>query len=211
MPSQRMYQVQDFDVQRCAEALVQWYQGQGYEAQVLPSPGGVTVQARQAKSLVQKGVAVQTQFVLQGENLSVQVGTGQWVLHTVSNVAAAILFWPLLGLTGYAAYKQKEIIDETWAFIERYIATGGEVPLPPVSAMEGAPTQATPGRTLTCPSCGATVREGAKFCDHCGARLIVTCPQCGAELRPGAKFCDNCGARLEAADQEGSQETADTN
>jgi membrane protease subunit (stomatin/prohibitin family) len=63
------------------------------------------------------------------------------------------------------------------------------------------PTQPTPGAPagVTCPNCGATAAEGAKFCAECGTSLAppkVTCPQCGTESAPGAKFCANCGHNL---------------
>lgn len=48
--------------------------------------------------------------------------------------------------------------------------------------------------TISCPSCGAQVRQGAKFCASCGAALMLTCAKCGAALQPGAKFCASCGA-----------------
>ena len=47
----------------------------------------------------------------------------------------------------------------------------------------------------SCPDCGRPLREGAKFCDNCGAALALpaVCAECGAALRSGAKFCANCG------------------
>ncbi|MEE8143374.1 MAG: AAA family ATPase, partial [Planctomycetota bacterium] len=36
-------------------------------------------------------------------------------------------------------------------------------------------------------------RDGAKFCDECGAPQASRCPSCGTENRPGAKFCNECG------------------
>ncbi len=53
-----------------------------------------------------------------------------------------------------------------------------------------APT-AAPQR---CPSCGRPSQPGAKFCEGCGAPLLVTCPRCARALRPEARFCDACGA-----------------
>lgn len=53
-----------------------------------------------------------------------------------------------------------------------------------------------------CPNCGADVREGAKFCESCGAKMEVEsprksfCPQCGAEMPAGAAFCSACGYRV---------------
>jgi hypothetical protein len=46
-----------------------------------------------------------------------------------------------------------------------------------------------------CPSCKQPLRQGAKFCDNCGAPAPVShnCRSCGKPLRPGARFCDDCG------------------
>jgi hypothetical protein len=49
-----------------------------------------------------------------------------------------------------------------------------------------------------CPSCGRATKAGAKFCDACGAALLITCARCGRPLRPQAKFCDGCGAAIGA-------------
>ncbi len=62
-----------------------------------------------------------------------------------------------------------------------------------------------------CPSCGAQVRDGARFCTGCGTTLdeqsrdadIISnqnrnvCPACGVKLAQEAKFCHNCGNNLE--------------
>ncbi len=76
-----------------------------------------------------------------------------------------------------------------------------------------------------CPQCGVENPASARFCDQCGAVLIVVgqapaaaassaataptmlangvavagpniCPQCGSGVIPGEAFCDNCGAAL---------------
>jgi len=49
---------------------------------------------------------------------------------------------------------------------------------------------------VRCSKCDADNREGARFCDKCGAGLSPKCPSCQAENRSGAKFCDACGAVL---------------
>jgi membrane protease subunit (stomatin/prohibitin family) len=48
-----------------------------------------------------------------------------------------------------------------------------------------------------CPKCGKVVADGAKFCPECGASMKKTCPKCGAELSPNAKFCPECGEKID--------------
>ena len=49
---------------------------------------------------------------------------------------------------------------------------------------------------MHCAGCGSENREGAKFCNDCGAPLSLHCPSCQAENRPGARFCNACGTPL---------------
>src|SRR3989441_8267469 len=49
---------------------------------------------------------------------------------------------------------------------------------------------------MHCAGCGSENREGAKFCNDCGAPLSLPCPLCQAENRPGARFCNECGTPL---------------
>src|SRR6267142_2498194 len=55
------------------------------------------------------------------------------------------------------------------------------------------------GCTVTCPRCQAPAREGARFCEQCGARLATTCPSCNAEIAQGSRFCGACGTPLAGA------------
>jgi len=58
-----------------------------------------------------------------------------------------------------------------------------------------------------CPNCQNPLKETAKFCTHCGAKIgsetvstldesLLKC-SCGATLKPGAKFCTTCGKKVE--------------
>lgn len=50
-------------------------------------------------------------------------------------------------------------------------------------------------KSLTCSSCGQSVR-GGKFCEHCGGSLQVRpCKECGATLEASANFCAECGGK----------------
>src|SRR6516164_2463711 len=52
---------------------------------------------------------------------------------------------------------------------------------------------------MRCKRCEADNREGARFCDKCGAKLSPLCTSCGAENRPDARFSDSCGSALAAS------------
>jgi class 3 adenylate cyclase len=49
---------------------------------------------------------------------------------------------------------------------------------------------------MQCSQCQHENRDGAKFCDECGAPMPRFCPSCHTENRPGAKFCNECGSSL---------------
>ena len=51
---------------------------------------------------------------------------------------------------------------------------------------------------MNCPTCKHANREGARFCENCGAKIAPVCAQCGHQLRQSAKFCDACGVGLTA-------------
>ena len=53
---------------------------------------------------------------------------------------------------------------------------------------------------LSCPSCGAGVVSGHKFCGQCGSKIARECAECGAENPAGHKFCGSCGKALRSSD-----------
>jgi predicted amidophosphoribosyltransferase len=74
------------------------------------------------------------------------------------------------------------------------------------SARRSGQAGSKPGRA--CPSCGAPVQPGDRFCVKCGGTLpqtrpaARTCPACGASLEAEDRFCRKCGHNLPA---EGAQ------
>jgi len=67
-----------------------------------------------------------------------------------------------------------------------------------------------------CAQCGTPAPPGAKYCESCGAPLLLAaasqpaevkhadedkCAQCGTPAPPGAKYCESCGAPLAAVTQ----------
>jgi len=53
-------------------------------------------------------------------------------------------------------------------------------------------------RLVLCLQCRFGNRASVSFCEECGARLEVACPSCGAVVPPGRKFCGTCGHALTA-------------
>src|SRR5512132_2287578 len=49
---------------------------------------------------------------------------------------------------------------------------------------------------MICGACQHENRDGAKFCENCGAKLERTCPACAQPVREASRFCDSCGAPL---------------
>ncbi len=64
-----------------------------------------------------------------------------------------------------------------------------------------------------CRSCGAELRDGAKFCEACGTKVPEEkpeksfCTSCGKELAPDAAFCTFCGAKKNARPVQPLRET----
>jgi hypothetical protein len=205
MADQKMYQAPGVDLQHLGQSLGQWYTGKGYKTQVMEGPGGaIVVQATKGTGLITTATsqALTVTLTSQGDNLFVQTGGARWAEKAVSGVVGLIVFWPLAALPAYGAYKQKEIIDETYQFIEQYLVSGGQMPAamtmaaPMMGTGMGMAPAPAPAGGAHCPSCGQSVRAGAKFCEKCGASMAApTCAKCGATLSPGAKFCAGCGAK----------------
>jgi hypothetical protein len=63
--------------------------------------------------------------------------------------------------------------------------------------MSMSPLSATPAAqpTVTCPKCGATVREVARFCQRCHATMRYECPACRHQQRTGGN-CEKCGVNF---------------
>jgi len=53
---------------------------------------------------------------------------------------------------------------------------------------------------MRCSHCGHDNKDGAKFCNECGAKLDLVCAACATVNAPGSKFCNECGARLTPGD-----------
>lgn len=201
MADQKIYHAPHLDLQKLARAIAEWFQGQQFEAQILPAPGkGVAVQARKVDTLrtvTGTSEALNVMLTRQGNNLLVQTGAAAWADKAVVGTVGLFAFWPALIPAAYGFWKQRQLPQEVFQFIEQYIILGEDADIVFDTFPSSAPKAQEAQADARCPSCNQSVREGAKFCDNCGASLTLLCAQCGASLRPSAKFCDNCGAPLE--------------
>lgn len=201
MADQRAFKAPNINLKDFAQQVANFHQTEGYEVQVVEDKGRIMIQSR-AKDLIKRyGVALTVTATIQGENVLVQTGQAKWGANVATGVAAAMFFWPLLAIPAYTSIKQKQLIDDTWELVERYMVSIGAAPtmaagMPPLPVAAPAPEQASQPAGGTCPSCGKPVRADAKFCDNCGKLLATVCAKCGANLRQEAKFCDNCGAEV---------------
>ena len=64
-----------------------------------------------------------------------------------------------------------------------------------VETKSSAAPNAPESKQVICPNCGKPAGTG-KFCNNCGAPLMMKCPSCGAQNPVGSKFCGDCGTKL---------------
>jgi hypothetical protein len=207
MPDQRIYPAGNLNLQDLTGALMAWFRGQSYEAQTFQAPeGAMVVQARKSggwRTLVGMSAALNVTLKQQADVLIVELSAAQWTDKAVVGAVGALVFFPLLVPAAYGAWQQQQLPSQVYRFIDQYVAMGGQssaqvVPNANVEPFQipGVAAQAQP--EAHCPVCDTAVRQGAKFCDSCGAKLQQMCGKCGKELRAGAKFCDNCGQAVGA-------------
>ena len=47
---------------------------------------------------------------------------------------------------------------------------------------------------MICPSCQASTPDGSRFCNQCGASVVIVCGACSTANPTGSRFCLQCGA-----------------
>lgn len=224
----RSFYAPDIDPSIIGQAVFDWFEGQNYQTQMLPSQNGaITVQAHKEdalRTLAGMSTAQTLIIVSDGDNLNIEMGTAKWTDKAVVGGVGVLLFPPALITAGIGVFQQSQLTSNAWKFIENYIQTqsafGGRraagaqspypqplsypsqtprppaAPPPPINYSAAGTAGAAPTGTPVCTSCKQPLRQGAKFCDNCGAPVPTSnlCKSCGKTLRPGAKFCDNCGS-----------------
>lgn len=189
-------------------------------AEVISTGEGMLVQAKSQdgwKNATGMGAATQVQIIpnTSNDSVTVNVGSGEWVDKAGAATVGMLVFWPLAITSGIGAWRQHELPEEIFNFVQRFIMSGGnginvasipitgaQAPMPPV---QGAPV----GATITCANCNAQWPEGTKFCENCGTKLeavvppvaeaTIECANCHAQIAQDSKFCLNCGEKVVAA------------
>ena len=166
----------------------------GMKVQSSKTTDGYVMQASQSKdgwkTISGMRLAITVQLTVLENHLNVMIGEGQWSDKIGAGAIGLFVAWPLAITAGFGAYKQKKLPAEIFSVIENCIITGGK----PV-VINGAGAKVSDGMTV-CPSWKAQIREGSKFCNHCGAKLDNKCPDCGADVTSGSLFCAQCGRKL---------------
>ena len=166
-----------------AEAVGQWYSGQGFEIQTAPTPDGLMLQARQRgdwRKAFGTSSALQVVFRTQGDDLVVEMGAGKWGDKAAAGAVGWFLLWPLAFTAAYGAWQQSKLPDRTFEFVERYLAGG-------TTASFGAPPTPPPVSAASAPAASAAASDGAGFCSKCGKPLVKD-----------AAFCAHCGTKVAA-------------
>ena len=123
--------------------------------------------------------------------------------------------YPELGRLTYGEYLEGRLSEEALGeYCERLKAIDAQVGeanaqiaglQAQVQQMKAGPP--LPAAAAACPSCGAAVTPGLKFCGNCGAGMAsgapapvgaLSCPSCGKPVAAGTRFCGECGQPMPA-------------
>ena len=93
-------------------------------------PEGYFLQAKSQdsgwKKLAGMSKATQVQIIGTGDLITVSVGSGEWSDKIGAGVVGAIVFAPLMFTAAFGAWKQKELVDQIFTFVQNYITTGSK-------------------------------------------------------------------------------------
>jgi len=112
-------------------------------------------------------------------------------------VALPVIFFGFI-LTGLgyggamAKYQTEEyapVAKDTFNYLAAETASG-------VKEISKAIQEGTSTSSNTCPKCNEKNPIHAKFCNHCGEKLVQICPQCEQENTIDALYCNHCGKSL---------------
>jgi hypothetical protein len=119
----RIYPTKDLDVQKIAEALVNEYQAQGFEAQQFGDSNQATVQLRKENTLrtiTGFNKALGITFQRSNNETQVQVGASDWV-DQIAVGAVGLILYPLLVTAAIGAVQQRNAVHDVLDSIDRLV------------------------------------------------------------------------------------------
>ena len=143
----------------------------GMEVQSVATPNVYLIQAAQAdtlRTLSGMKLATTVELTVNGTQLNVTLGEGQWADKLGAGAVGIFLLWPLAVTAGISAYKRKKLPSEIlrWCTAARWARpTSFRTAGVPVNAAPTAPAGAV------CPQCGAQIFANARFCQRARRKL----------------------------------------
>ena len=119
----RIYPTRDLDIQNIAQALVNEYQAQGFEAQQFGDSNQATVQLRKENTLrtiTGFNKALGITFQRSNNETQVQVGASDWV-DQIAVGAVGLILYPLLVTAAIGAVQQRNAVHDVLDSIDRLV------------------------------------------------------------------------------------------
>lgn len=165
------------------------------------TPEGYFVQAKEQEGSGWKQIsgmtkAIQIQILKLDESIVVNIGNGKWSDKIGAGVVGAVLFAPLLVTAAVGAYNQKNLPNEIFQHIEKFILSGGKSVI-----MHSFGANFANENQVICSNCHSINDKNTKFCSDCGSPLTSTCPKCGADVAQDGQFCTECGSPMSKPDK----------
>lgn len=168
-----LFELNQVTAEQVLEAVTTFLRGEkGMEVQSVATPNGYLIQAAQAdtlRTLSGMKLATTVELTVNGTQLNVTLGEGQWADKLGAGAVGIFLLWPLAVTAGIGAYKQKKLPSEIFEVV--YRCTMGE---PTSFRMAGRTRKCgadSSRRGQSVRSAGLQIFANARFCSACGAKL----------------------------------------
>ncbi len=196
MADSRLFQkVSGITADRIGRSVENMLRSKGMTVQGGKAGQGYVVQAKDAdswKTISGMSTAIEVQISDTGNGILVNIGNAKWSDKVGAGVIGAFVFAPLAVTAVMGSMKQKKLPAEIFAYIERFIVSGGQ------DIYLGTDFANPSAGNLICPHCGSENPLGQSFCTSCGKPLNLNCPSCGKAIPIGTAFCPHCGCKTDA-------------
>ncbi len=206
---ERTYRDVEVDLDDLADAVIDWFEHDGFEVQDFQEGPAIFIQARKQSLLSTLSATTQALNVRLAPltaGFKVQVGAGEWLDKGVGALATGLALKflnPFVALgagvaTGFGIYQQLKLPDLLLDFVEVYVDRHGA----PLAEREAPARRPRRGREVEA-ELEELRREPAASADPASPTSPASgpfCRQCGKALRADDRFCAGCGAKVEAPD-----------